>query len=50
MAFDSMTIIRYLYNFADDPRHLREDYMNPKARRIKERCSACGRSCDCNSK
>jgi hypothetical protein len=49
MAFDSMTIIRYLYNFADDPRNLREDYMNPIAQR-KERCNACGRDCGCSPK
>ena len=46
MAFDNLTIVRYLISWNDDPTHKREDFLNPDASEGKI-CVACGRSCTC---
>jgi hypothetical protein len=44
--WDSSSIIRYLFNWNDDPMMAREDFMNPDHKGSKK-CYACGRECSC---
>ncbi|KAJ7618074.1 DNA breaking-rejoining enzyme [Roridomyces roridus] len=44
--FSSMTIVKYLISYADDPQEKREDFMNPN-RAPSVKCYTCGRSCHC---
>ncbi|KAF8806495.1 hypothetical protein BYT27DRAFT_7293828 [Phlegmacium glaucopus] len=44
--FSSMTIVKYLISWNDDPTEAREDYFNP-ARQPAVMCYHCGRSCPC---
>lgn len=44
--FSSMTIVKYLISWNDNPTEQREDYFNP-ARKPATKCFRCGRSCHC---
>ncbi|KZT08486.1 uncharacterized protein LAESUDRAFT_735999 [Laetiporus sulphureus 93-53] len=44
--FTSLTIIKYLISWNDDPLEPREDFLNPN-RAPAVRCPQCGRSCHC---
>ncbi|KAF8173373.1 DNA breaking-rejoining enzyme, partial [Mycena galopus ATCC 62051] len=46
MEFSSLTIVKYLIGWNDDPTELRENFLNPN-QKIMEKCSACGRTCAC---
>ncbi|KAJ6631661.1 DNA breaking-rejoining enzyme [Mycena sp. CBHHK59/15] len=46
MEFSSLTIVKYLIGWNDDPTELRENFLNPN-QKISERCPACGRTCAC---
>ncbi|EIW59001.1 uncharacterized protein TRAVEDRAFT_123077, partial [Trametes versicolor FP-101664 SS1] len=46
LNFTSMTIVKYLISWNDDPTERREDYMNPN-RKPTVQCHACGRRCHC---
>ncbi|KAF8171266.1 hypothetical protein BJ912DRAFT_851043, partial [Pholiota molesta] len=45
--FSSMTIVKYLISLNDDPRHKREDFLNPNLRPVVK-CFSCGRTCGCS--
>ncbi|KZV82571.1 hypothetical protein EXIGLDRAFT_810520, partial [Exidia glandulosa HHB12029] len=45
--FSSMTIVKYLISWNDDPRERREDYLNPNRPPIVA-CPLCGRTCACS--
>ncbi|KAJ7807125.1 DNA breaking-rejoining enzyme [Mycena olivaceomarginata] len=44
--FSSLTIVKYLISYVDDPSERREDYMNPN-RPPSLKCFSCGRTCHC---
>ncbi|KAJ7791827.1 DNA breaking-rejoining enzyme [Mycena olivaceomarginata] len=44
--FSSLTIVKYLISYVDDPSERREDYMNPN-RPLSLKCFSCGRTCYC---
>ncbi|KAJ7799310.1 DNA breaking-rejoining enzyme [Mycena olivaceomarginata] len=44
--FSSLTIVKYLISYVDDPSERREDYMNPN-RPPSLKCFSCGRTCYC---
>ncbi|KAJ7683403.1 DNA breaking-rejoining enzyme, partial [Mycena olivaceomarginata] len=44
--FSSLTIVKYLISYVDDPSERREDYMNPN-RAPSLKCFSCGRTCHC---
>ncbi|KAF8179760.1 DNA breaking-rejoining enzyme [Mycena galopus ATCC 62051] len=44
--FSSLTIVKYLIGWNDDPTELRENFLNPN-QKITEKCPACGRTCPC---
>jgi hypothetical protein len=46
LDFSSMTIVKYLISWNDDPLERREDYLNPN-RTPALKCYSCGRSCHC---
>jgi hypothetical protein len=46
VAFGPDVIVRYLYNWNDNPVAKREDFMNPEAQKGTH-CSYCGRTCAC---
>lgn len=49
LAFDNMTIVRYLFSWNDDPVNRREEFMNPHSTG-GTRCHYCGRECTCIGK
>jgi hypothetical protein len=46
MEFSSLTIVKYLIGWNDDPTELQENFLNPN-QKITEKCPACGRTCAC---
>ncbi|KAJ7766465.1 hypothetical protein B0H14DRAFT_3116768 [Mycena olivaceomarginata] len=44
--FSSLTIVKYLISYVDDPSERREDYMNPN-HPPSLKCFSCGRTCHC---
>ncbi|KJA17138.1 hypothetical protein HYPSUDRAFT_146825 [Hypholoma sublateritium FD-334 SS-4] len=44
--FSSMTIVKYLISWNDEPTEAREDFFNPNRGPV-QKCYACGRSCPC---
>jgi hypothetical protein len=48
MEFESLTIIRYLLSWNNDPKK-GQDFLNPDANQNGILCNLCGRKCACNS-
>jgi len=46
MEFDSLTIVRYLMGWNDEPTRRREDFMDPE-KQMGIACGRCGRTCNC---
>lgn len=46
MDFESLTIVRYLISWNDDPVKKREDFMNSEMQ-MGVFCPRCNRTCDC---
>ncbi|KAK7053588.1 DNA breaking-rejoining enzyme [Favolaschia claudopus] len=46
MEFSSLTIVKYLIGWNDDPTELRENFLNPN-QKPTEKCAVCGRTCAC---